>query len=190
MSLSSELKVAIDTLNKGGIIAYPTETVYGLGCLPNNTDAIKRLLAIKHRSVKKGLILIGANRQQLAPYISSLSDRLWQKLTGLNKGTTTPRATTWIVPAATSASPWIRGNRDTVAVRITRHSLARALCLGCNSALISTSANESGSPSVCNDMDLSPALVNQLDYLLRGKCGKDSVPSRIEDIMTGEIIRL
>ena len=65
-----ELKAATDALNNGGVIAYPTEAVYGFGCLPNNTVTIKRLLAIKKRPMEKGLILIGANRQQLSPYVA------------------------------------------------------------------------------------------------------------------------
>ena len=189
MDSSSELIAAAATLNRGGIIAYPTETVYGLGCLPNNTDAIKQLLAIKQRPVEKGLILIGANPQQLSPYVSDLDDHLWQKLSGLKNGNTPHRTTTWIVPAAKSVSRWIRGNRDTLAVRITKHTDAHALCLACNSALISTSANESGLPPAQSHTDLSPALLSQLDYILRGECGNDSVPSRIEDIISGEIIR-
>lgn len=72
---------AANALEKGGVIAYPTETIYGLGCLPNNIDAIRRLLEIKHRHSDKGLILIGANQDQLAPYASGLTDRLWKKIT-------------------------------------------------------------------------------------------------------------
>ena len=183
------INAAADALNSGGVIAYPTEAVYGLGCLPENIDAIQRLLAIKNRPVEKGLILIAASQQQLSPYVSSLSNRLWQKLTEAKKDSAARRTTTWIVPAAKSVSRWIRGGRDTLAVRITQHTDARALCLACNSALISTSANESGLPPVESYTALSPALIHQVDYLLKGECGKDSAPSRIEDIMTGEIIR-
>jgi len=184
-----DIEIAVDTLNNGGIIAYPTETVYGLGCLPSHTDAVKRLLIIKQRSAEKGLILIGASREQIAPYVANLNDRLWQKLITQKNNIAIQRTTTWIVPAAKSVSWWLRGNRDTLAVRITQHTDARALCLACNSALVSTSANKSGSPPAQNHKDLSPALLGQLDYLLRGECGNDSVPSRIKDIITGEIIR-
>jgi len=187
--LSAELKTAADALNRGGISAYPTETVYGLGCLPNNTDAIKRLLAIKKRPVEKGLILIGADQQQLSPYVADLDDQLWQKITQPKNDNAAHRTTTWIVPAAKSVSRWICGSRDTLAVRITQHTDAHALCLACNSALISTSANESGLPPAQSHTDLSATLLGQLDYLLRGECGNDSAPSRIEDIITGEIIR-
>jgi L-threonylcarbamoyladenylate synthase len=183
------INAAADALKSGGVVAYPTEAVYGLGCLPENIDAIQRLLAIKNRPVEKGLILIGASQQQLSPYVTGLSNRLWQRLTTPNQNTTANRSTTWIVPAAKSVSQWIRGNRDTLAVRITQHTDARMLCLACNSALISTSANESGLPPVESYTALSPALIHQVDYLLKGICGKDSAPSRIEDIMTGEIIR-
>ncbi|RUM93561.1 MAG: tRNA threonylcarbamoyladenosine biosynthesis protein RimN [Thiothrix sp.] len=183
------INAAVGALNNGGVVAYPTEAVYGLGCRPDNTDAIQRLLTIKNRPVDKGLILIAANPQQLSPFIAALSDHLWQKLTPPKKDVTTHRTTTWIVPAAKLVSQWIHGGRDTLAVRITQHPDARALCLACNSALISTSANKSGSSPVQNYADLSPVLMDQVDYLLRGECGKDSAPSRIEDIMTGEIIR-
>ena len=178
------LDAAADALNRGGVIAYPTETVYGLGCLPDNINAIKRLLQIKRRSREKGLILIGANRQQLAPYVSGLNENLWEKIE-----TPGERTTTWIVPTAKSVSQWIRGNRNTLALRITRHAGARSLCLGCNSAIISTSANTSGSPPVQRSGDLSRELLDQLDYLLTGNCGDDQAPSRIEDIFSGEIIR-
>jgi len=184
-----DIRAATEALIKGGVIAYPTETVYGLGCLPNNIDAIKHLLAIKHRSSNKGLILIAANPEQLHPYLSNLSNEFWKKL--ITPSTTAPnsRTTTWIVPAGQSASHWLSGNRNTIAVRITQHPIARALCFNCNSALISTSANISGSPPVKLHTDLSSSLSKHLDLILQGDCGDESAESRIEDIISGEIIR-
>lgn len=184
MVFSHSIQAAASVLKSGGIIAYPTETVYGLGCLPHDIIAIKRLLLIKQRMPEKGLILIGASQQQLEPFTARLDNRQWQTIATLRE-----RTTTWIVPAAEPVSPWIRGEHPTIAIRITRHKLARALCLASHGAIISTSANPGGEPPVREACKLAPRLVRRLDLILESECGPDQLPSQLRDLITGTLMR-
>lgn len=181
---TSSVKDASTTLSTGGVIAYPTETVYGLGCLPGFPKSIQLLLDIKQRAASKGLILLGAHRAHLEPFIAPLSEAQWQKIE-----TPRQRATTWIVPASPTISPLISGQRDTVAIRLTTHRLAATLCENCNSALISTSANMSGQTEIRTADALPAELTQHIALTLSGQCGPDLQPSQILDIFTGKVTR-
>ncbi|PRP61374.1 DNA topoisomerase I, partial [Bacillus halotolerans] len=140
--VSSSLSKAAQCIQQGGIIALPTEGIMGLSCDPHNDTAIKRLLAIKQRPEHKGLILVAADLTQLRPFIQRLSVELLDKLTTIRK-----QPTTWITPAHPEISKLITGSFSGVAVRLTTHPLVKALCLACDHALISTSANISTEPN-------------------------------------------
>ena len=182
--MSEALARAAEAVLAGGVIAYPTETVYGLGCLPDNEAALRRLIAIKGRDADKGFILLAATIEQLMPYTAELDSEAWQRI-----ATPQARATTWTVPAPTGISPLLTGGRSRIAVRITHHAPTRDLCRTIGSALVSTSANFSGEAPVKRADALPLELVEQLDYLLEGPCGDDPRPSRIVDLETGRILR-
>ena len=114
---------AADLLLMGGIVAYPTEAVYGLGCDPLNRAAVYRLLALKRRPVDKGLILIASRFDQLRPFVQPVDDDVRQRLDD-----TWPGPNTWLLPARTDCPAWLRGRHRTLAVRVTAHPLAAALC--------------------------------------------------------------
>jgi len=173
---------AADVLLRGGVIAYPTEGVFGLGCLPDDQSALRRLLDIKQRDAAKGLILIAANVSQLEGWIS------------LPEGAALPdpdpaHPVTWIVPPGPRVTPLLRGTHTNLAVRITTNPTAVALCLAADSPLVSTSANLSGKPTARNRNILQRQFGSVVDYVVPGDCGPASGPSEIRDFKTGDILR-
>ncbi|MBT8077848.1 MAG: Sua5/YciO/YrdC/YwlC family protein [Gammaproteobacteria bacterium] len=176
------LNKAARILHDGGVIAYPTEGVFGLGCLPERADAVSRILRIKKRAAEKGLLLIASNLQQLTPWIELMDDvRI--------PASDAAAPVTWIVPATADAPAWLTGGRDTIAVRITGFAAAAALCEAAGSALVSTSANVSGSPPARNTHVLRRQFCSLVDYIVPGSCGPASGPSEIRDLVSGKVVR-
>ena len=173
---------AAETLLRGGIIAYPTEGVFGLGCLAGDVDAIRRLLRLKRRDPAKGLILIASNNSQLDGWIA-LSDG--QPLPDADSA----NPVTWIVPPGDKVTPLLRGENLGVAVRLTTNPIARSICDAVDSPLVSTSANLSGRPVARNRFVLRRQFFSLVDYLVPGDCGPDSGPSEIRDLLTGQVLR-
>jgi len=172
---------AADILHAGGVIAYPTEGVYGLGCLPDDPEAVIRLLAIKRRDPSKGLILIASAREQLQDWLAIDAAELPDPVVG--------EPVTWIVPAAPAVSMLVRGRHAGVAVRLTAHPVAAALCQAAESALVSTSANLAGRPVARNRYVLRRQLGSCVDFIVAGQCGPAGGPSEIRDLATGAILR-
>jgi L-threonylcarbamoyladenylate synthase len=182
MAGSQNLRHAARVLARGGIIAYPTEGVFGLGCLPDDAAAVMRILEIKERDPAMGLVLIASSISQLDGWVDvPLTERQLQS--------TADHPVTWIVPATTAAPPLIRGLHDSIAVRLTAHPVARALCDAAASALVSTSANISGQATARNSLVLRRQFGALVDYIVPGDCGYASGPSEIRDLKTGKILR-
>jgi L-threonylcarbamoyladenylate synthase len=178
------LRRAVRTLRAGGVVAYPTEAVYGLGCDPFNEQAALRLLAIKGRSIDKGLILIAANFDQLRPLLLPQFERTLAPVLA-----SWPGPSTWILPAAARVPVWLTGDSDGIAVRVTAHPLAARLCERFGTALVSTSANASGRPPARNALAARRALGRRVDYFLSGATGGDASPSEIRDLRSGRLLR-
>lgn len=169
-------------LHGGGVIAYPTEGVFGLGCLPNHSTAVERVLRIKQRDAAKGLILIAADALQFDAWVD-LPD-------GLSLPDADPdKPITWIVPAASDVAAIVRGNHESVAVRISSNAVARSICIAAQSAIISTSANLSGQPVAGDQQELRRQFHSLVDYIVPGDCGPSSGASEIRDLRSGRVIR-
>lgn len=181
---SQQINQAIKALQQGGVIAYPTEAVYGLGCDPANSQALKRLLSLKQRSRDKGLILIAADFDQLSPFLAEIDSSLKAKVLS-----TWPGPVTWLWPAKPTVSSLLRGIHDTLAVRVTAHPLAAALCRAFGGPIVSTSANLSGKPPARSSEEVYGQFGEQLEYVLAGEVGGLSRPSQIRDALTGAVIR-
>jgi len=179
-----QLRQAVAALRGGGIIAYPTETVYGLGCDPLNPDAIEELLTLKQRPVEKGLILIGAQLEHLRPYIDVDDAELLQKLQ-----TAMPRPTTWIAPARQHTPSWLTGRHNSIAVRLTSHPIASKLCNHFAGAIVSTSANPAGLPPARSALTVRRYFHDKLDYLLHASIKTANKPSEIRDLLSNKIFR-
>ena len=170
-------------LKEGGIILYPTEGVWGLGCDPFNQTAVKRLLKLKGRPISKGLILITVNWSMVRELINlNLKD---YPIIG---EATEP--TTWVFPATSAVPPWIRGDFDSVAIRATTHEIAREICQQFGGAVVSTSANISSSPPATRLEDIDQSILDRVDYVVLGEVGRLAKPSRICDVLTMRSIRL
>lgn len=175
---------AIRKLDAGGIIAYPTETQYGFGCDPFNGPAVLRLLALKQRSIDDGLILIAADFSQLEPLLLQLKPDIRKRVSQAQA-----KPITWVLPCLPEIPVWLRGRFDTLAVRITRHPLATALCRQWGGALVSTSANRHGRPPLRNLLMARRRFHGQLDYLLQDSLNCNAMASEIRDGITNRILR-
>ncbi len=181
-----QLQAAVDAFNNGQIIAYPTEAVFGLGCDPDNEQAINKLLAIKQRDPQKGLILIASNYSQLLPYIDD--DKLPQdlKFTVLSRW---PGPITQVLPAKQDISNLLTGSFDTIAVRITEQPDVVALCNAVNRPIISTSANLSGDEPARVWQELEAKLGDKVEHTIKGETLGYTNPSTIINALTGEVYR-
>jgi L-threonylcarbamoyladenylate synthase len=170
-------------LQQGAIVAYPTEAVFGLGCDPQDEQAVMRLLAIKQRPVEKGLILIASRWEQLQPYLQPVDVEVRARLEE-----TWPGPVTWLLPARPQTPAWLRGRHQSLAVRVTAHPLAAALCDAFGGAIVSTSANASGRPPARTALQARLRCPG-VDLILAGATGGRKRPSEIRDAYTGERIR-
>ena len=177
------LHKAAHALRQGGVVAYPTEAVYGLGCDPLDQQAVYRVLQIKQRPASKGLILLGANIDQVLPFIE-LSPQQEQQLRQH-----WPLATTYLVRSSELTPDWVRGDHDKVAVRVSQHPIASELCRLAGTALISTSANHSGQPACRNAFQVARQLGGEVDFIVTGQCDRAARPSTIVDLESGKILR-
>ena len=178
------LRRAVETVRGGGVIAYPTEAVYGLGCDPLEEDAVRRILAIKQRDAAKGLILIASRLSQLLPFMAKLPDEIMGKL-----GKSWPGPVTWVVPAAAHVPGWLTGGRPTLAVRVTAHPDANALCEACGMALVSTSANRGGQAPARTGLRVRAQLGSEVDWIMPGAVGGLAKPTEIREALTGKVLR-
>ena len=173
---------ASEVLLGGGIIAYPTEGVFGLGCLPDDIDAVERLLSIKQRNPRKGLILIAARPEQFDDWIDAADSRALPK--------PDPRQpVTWIVRPAARVPAVVTGDNPGLAVRITTNPVAAAICDAVDMPIVSTSANIAGRPVARNAYLLRRNFGHLVDYVVPGECGPASGPSEIRELATGSILR-
>ncbi|NJN45414.1 MAG: tRNA threonylcarbamoyladenosine biosynthesis protein RimN [Candidatus Competibacteraceae bacterium] len=170
-------------LEAGGLIAYPTEAVFGLGCDPYNETAVEQVLAVKQRPWNKGLILIAAAFDQLVPFVNPLSDPQRAQVES-----TWPGPVTWLLPVRPEVPFWLCGEHDTLAVRVTAHPLAAALCRAWGGALVSTSANFSGRSPARTALAVRKQLGRQVDYIIPGATGGARKPTEIRSL-DGRIVR-
>ena len=176
---------AAAAVSGGGVIAYPTEAVWGLGCDPWNKDAVERILTIKRRPVEKGLILVAADKSQLAPLLEPLTKEQHQLL-----DETWPGPVTWLIPDANKWIPeWVRGQHASVAVRVSAHPVVQALCKSWGKPLVSTSANRAGEPAHTTHLGVSAEMGEEVDMVVAGQTGEQTSPSRICDLVSGKVLR-
>lgn len=183
--IATSIATAASTLKKGGVIAYPTEAVWGLGCDPNNNEAIQRLCDLKQRSISKGLLLVGYSAKQVTPLLEKLSEAQRQAVVS-----SWPGPYSWVLPNVMGFSDEITGGRDTVVVRISAHPVVRALSEKFKGLIVSTSANISGQPPAKTQLAVQQAFLSKLDYVLDGgSVGQQLSPSHIFDAKTGRQLR-
>lgn len=178
------LRLAARALRAGGVIAYPTEGVWGLGCDPENPAAVLRLLELKQRDIAKGLVLVAADIEQFARHLAGLDSEQRQRLQS-----SWPAALTWLVPHNGAAADWIRGASDRVALRVSAHPIVAGLSRAFGGPLVSTSANPSGRPAAMTALGVRRYFGDRLDYILTGELGGRGAPTPIRDLESGEFLR-
>lgn len=180
----SKLHEAARLLHRGGVVACPTEALWGLSCDPYHEAAVERILQLKNRERGMGLILIAASIEQLGPYLKNLTEAQLSILRD-----SWPGPYTWLVPDNGIAPPWVTGGRCTLALRVTDHPVAAALCEVFGGPLVSTSANPHGLPAATTAVQVKSYFNDRLDAVLPGAVGENRRATSIRDLATGAIIR-
>lgn len=175
-----DLNNAAFMLRSGGVIAYATEYCFGFGCNPFDRTAVQRLLHIKNRMAAKGLIVLASDMNQLSRVVSSIPDHV---------AATWPGPHTWLLTPTPDAPRWITGRHAKIAVRVTAHPQAAALCRAAGMAIVSTSANRAGEAPARTDREVIRRFGNLVDCVLRGRVGDAPAPTPIRDGATGTLIR-
>jgi L-threonylcarbamoyladenylate synthase len=171
---------SLAALERGEVIAVPTEAVFGLSADPRNLDAVQAVLNLKKRDPNKGFILVASSVSQLEPYLENIPEHILSSW---------PGPVTWVVPAKKIVSPLLRGKHNSIAVRVTAHPVLSALCTAYGSALVSTSANPEGLPPALTHAMLQDYFGESL-LITPGELGGRDKPTEIRDALTGDILRL
>lgn len=172
--------------NRGGVFAYATEAVWGLGCDPANETAVRRILEVKQRPWHKGLIVVTGQLEHVLPLFQHLSPELEARARGY-----WPGATTLLIPDSTlSFSPWVRGKHDTIAIRVSTHPFIQWFSQNVSPFLVSTSANLAGQSPCRHEWQVQARLKQQVDYVVPGATLGYTKPSQIIDLESDEIMRL
>lgn len=184
MESQSTLQQAIGAVRAGGVIAYPTEGVYGLGCDPHNEAALQRIIDIKGRDSHKGFIVVASTQEQLSEFIAPVETD-WQR----QFDEVWPGPVTFVVPAAEGIDALLSGYRDTIAVRVSKHPVVRQLCELCEGALVSTSANRSGNKAFLNAADVRAEFGDAIDVVIDDELGGLAESTIIVDVRSGVRLR-
>ena len=194
------IRHAVRVLRAGGVVAYPTEGVFGVGCNPFDAVAVRRVLALKRRSAGRGLILIVTDFAQISEVAEPLTDEIADRVRAVAGW-----PTTWLLPSRQDAPGWLtrmpghhrgsrfrigpRARRRFVAVRITDHPTASALCAAFGHPIVSTSANLGGRPPARSSLGLSRSIRAAVDCVVPGRVGAACGPSEIRDAASGRVLR-
>jgi L-threonylcarbamoyladenylate synthase len=184
VNVEAGIASAVAALRAGGVIAYPTEAVYGLGCNPLDRTAVTRLFELKQRPPTQGVLLIAADFAQAEPYLGSVPPEALARARA-----TWPGPHTWVFPRSSETPAWLAGAHQGIALRVTAHPLAAQLCRAFGAAIVSTSANRHGAPPARSAPEVRAAFGEELAYILQGPVGNLERPTPIRDAVSGEVLR-
>ncbi len=159
MTQEQDIKNAIEAMRKGGVILYPTDTVWGIGCDATNAEAVKRVYEIKQRDDSKALICLVDSDARLQRYVRNVPDVAWQLIDCVEK------PTTLILDGAVNLAPNLIAEDGSIGIRITKEAFSHELCFRFQKAIVSTSANISGEPAAQNYRDIDPRILEKVDYV-------------------------
>ena len=189
MKLEEDIRNAVETMRKGGVILYPTDTVWGIGCDATNAEAVKRVYAIKQRDDSKALICLVDSDARMQRYFRNVPDVAWQLIDSLKESDAKP--TTLILDGAINLAENLIADDGSVGIRITNEPFSKELCYRFQKAIVSTSANISGEPAAQNYCDIDPRIIEAVDYVCwsRRQEHKPHTPSSIIKLKeNGEVI--
>lgn len=175
MTIQEDIKNAIEVMKQGGVILYPTDTVWGIGCDATNADAVAKVYKIKKRDDSKALICLVDSDARLQRYVRQVPNVAWDLLDVAVKPTTI------ILDGAINLAPNLIAEDGSIALRITKEPFSHELCYRFQKALVSTSANVSGEPAAANYCDISQEILDAVDYVCysRRQEHKPHTPSSI-----------
>ena len=178
MTKEEDIKNAVETMRKGGVILYPTDTVWGIGCDATNSEAVKRVYEIKQRDDSKALICLVDSDARMQRYFRTVPDVAWQLIDSLKDG---GKPTTLILDGAVNLAENLIADDGSVGIRITDEPFSKELCYRFQKAIVSTSANLSGEPAAQNYCDIDPRIIEAVDYVCwsRRQEHKPHTPSAI-----------
>ena len=179
MTREEDIKKAVETMRKGGVILYPTDTVWGIGCDATNAEAVRRVYEIKQRDDSKALICLVDSDARMQRYFRNVPDVAWQLVDSLKEGDGKP--TTLILDGAINLADNLIAEDGSVGIRITNEPFSKELCFRFQKAIVSTSANISGEPAAQNYCDIDPRIIEAVDYVCwsRRQEHKPHTPSSI-----------
>ncbi|MBQ8807079.1 MAG: threonylcarbamoyl-AMP synthase [Bacteroidaceae bacterium] len=173
--LQDEIKKAVEVLRKGGVILYPTDTVWGIGCDATNAEAVKRVYEIKKRADSKALICLVDSESRLCRYVRNVADVTWDMIELSTKPLTV------IFDNATGLAENLLAEDGSVGIRVTREEFSKELCYRFQKPIVSTSANISGEPTAMTFDEIDDEIKNAVDYVVRynQRCKEKHMPSSI-----------
>ena len=179
MTREEDIRNAVETMKRGGVILYPTDTVWGIGCDATNPEAVKRVYDIKQRDDSKALICLVHSDARLQRYIRNVPDVAWQLIDSLKEAESKP--TTLILDGAINLAENLIAEDGSIGIRITNEPFSKELCYRFQKAIVSTSANISGEPAAQNYCDIDPRILEAVDYVCwsRRQEHKPHTPSSI-----------
>lgn len=174
-----DIRQAVEVMNKGGIILYPTDTIWGIGCDATNPEAVKRVYDIKHLNDAKALITLIDSEAKLEAYVTNVPEVAWQLIEVAEKPLTI------IYDGARNLAPNLLAEDGSAGIRITREEFSKNLCMRMRRAIVSTSANISGEPSPKCFADISPDIINAVDYVCTSRRNEEKNPPASNIIKLG-----
>lgn len=181
-----DIRQAIDVMNHGGVILYPTDTIWGIGCDATNEEAVRRVFAIKRRDDAKALITLVDSEAKLQFYVPEVPDVAWDLIELSEKPLTI------IYDHARNLAPNLLAEDGSAGIRVTREEFSRNLCMRLKRAIVSTSANVSGEPSPKRFADISPEILSAVDYVCTSRREEQTNPpaSSIIKLGSGGLVKV
>ncbi|MBQ8865675.1 MAG: threonylcarbamoyl-AMP synthase [Bacteroidaceae bacterium] len=173
--IAEDIKTAVQTLRKGGLILYPTDTIWGIGCDASNEEAVRRIFQLKQREDSKAMICLVDSANRMQRYLRQVPDVAWDLVEFAEK------PLTLILDGAVNLAPSLIAEDGSVGIRVTRENISHELCYRYERAIVSTSANISGAPSPSCFAEISEEIKKGVDYIMLSRQNdlSKSKPSQI-----------
>lgn len=171
-----DIKKCVEIMRKGGIILYPTDTIWGIGCDATNADAVKRVYDLKQRNDSKAMLVLVDNEARLDRYVTDVPEVAYQLVEVADKPLTV------IYDGAKNLAPNLVGSDGSIGIRVTREAFSRELCRRFGRPVVSTSANVSGAASARNFDEISDEIKNGVDYIVDFR-RNDKTPHKASSII-------
>jgi L-threonylcarbamoyladenylate synthase len=184
--IAEEVKKACEVMNRGGVILYPTDTVWGIGCDATNPEAVSKIYEIKRRSDSKAMLVLVDSAVKVDFYVSDVPDVAWDLIE------LTDRPLTIIYDGARNLAPNLLSEDGSVGIRVTAEEFSHALCQRFRKAIVSTSANISGQPGAACFGEISEEIKSAVDYIVdyRRDDTTKATPSSIIKLGQGGVVKV